>query len=70
MDNTYAIDPQVKPTRRYPRSEIERAVGAPNPVVSSLVAEADYLRLNLKSPSGVEKKNVLGSVESNSSSKP
>lgn len=52
---SYPIDPQVNPAKRYPLSDIERAVGAPSPVVSSFVGMLDYLLLYLKSPLHVEK---------------
>jgi len=51
----YPIEPHVKPAKRYPLSDIERAVGAPSPVVSNFVGMLDYLRLNLNRPLQVEK---------------
>jgi hypothetical protein len=51
----YPIEPQVKPAKRYPLSDIERAVGDPKPWVSSLVGSIDSLLLNLNKPLGVEK---------------
>ena len=64
---TYAIEPHVKPTSRYPSSDIESAEGAPMPSVTSLVGTRESLRLHLKRAPDVEKKNTLLSVGSNSS---
>ena len=53
--DTYAMEPQEKPTRRKPSSDIERAVGAPSPSVISFVGTIVSFRLHLKSDPDVEK---------------
>lgn len=52
---TYAIDPQAKPTSRYPLSDIESEVGALIPVVSNLVGVVDSLLFSLNRPTEHEK---------------
>ena len=52
---TYAIEPQEKPTRRKPSSDMESADGAPNPSVISFVGTIESLRLHLKRLPDVEK---------------
>lgn len=55
MNMNYAIEPHVNPTSRYPLSDIDKAEGAPIPVVSSLLGTVDYFLLYLKRPSDEEK---------------
>jgi len=45
--DTYAIEPHVKPTRRWSLSDIERADGAPSPSVLSLTGMLLSRRLHL-----------------------
>jgi hypothetical protein len=52
---TYAMDPQVNPTKRYLPSLIDSADGAPSPVVSSFTGIGLCLLLHLKRALEVEK---------------
>jgi len=52
---TYAMDPQVNPTKRYCLSLIDSADGAPSPVVSSFTGIGLCLLLHLKRAREVEK---------------
>ena len=54
-ESTYAIEPQEKPTSRKPSSDIERAVGAPNPSVISFVGTIESFLLHLNKFPDVEK---------------
>lgn len=55
LNFTYAIEPQVNPTRRYSLSDILRADGAPRSFVSSSTGVSDYRLLHLYSEDEVEK---------------
>lgn len=44
---SYAIEPQVNPTRRYSQSDILRADGAPRSFVSSRTGVSEFRRLHL-----------------------
>jgi len=49
------MDPQEKPTRRKPSSDMERAVGAPRPSVISFVGTIESFLLHVNRLPDVEK---------------
>ena len=49
------MEPQEKPTRRKPESDMDRAVAVPSPSVFNLVGTIESFLLHLKSELDVEK---------------